>query len=162
MRSNYNQKTILLWGTTGIGKSSLGNLILGKDLFPISDEEESCTSKLTEETSYLNSSIKVLDTPGFSDSYGEDESNFDEMLEDLKDRYIDLVLIVLNFHDSRLDEETQKMIKILCEVFPENLSRHVGIVFTFLLLFAGLMIYRYRKELWEIISDIIFFWKKHN
>ena len=51
MRSNYNQKTILLWGTTGIGKSSLGNLILGKDLFPISDEEESCTSKLTEETS---------------------------------------------------------------------------------------------------------------
>lgn len=46
-----------------------------------------------------------------------------------------------------------------------NPSLLIGIycvVFGIVLCFTILMIYRFRKELWEIISDIIIFWKKHN
>ena len=56
----------------------------------------------------------------------------------------------------------KNILKIGDKPNPLYLIIPFGIVFTILLLFAGLMIYRYRKDLWEIISDIIFFWKKHN
>lgn len=44
---------------------------------------------------------------------------------------IDLILIILNFKRPRFDYKIQQIIKILCKVFPRNLSHHVGIVFTF-------------------------------
>ena len=36
------------------------------------------------------------------------------------------------------------------------------VIFTLVFGFSILMIWRYRKELWEIISDILHFWKKHH
>ena len=126
-----NRKTIVLYGETGNGKSSLGNLILGDDLFEVSDYEDSLTKKPDIKRSLIYPNIEVIDTPGFSDSDGEDDYNFKKMMRSLEDKQVDFILIVLNFQETKFDRNTQLLIKILCNVFPRNLLHHVGVAFTF-------------------------------
>lgn len=123
-------------GQTGSGKSSLGNMILGRDEFDVSDDYQSCTERSTKKTSSIYPFIDIIDTPGLSDSNGRDQAHTEQMLDFIKGlndnerKNINLVLIVINFYCRRLDEETQKMILFLSNVFPINLSHHIGIVFT--------------------------------
>ena len=58
---------IVLLGTTGAGKSSLGNCLLGKDFFEVSDEPRSCTEKTTMQKGRLcgdGPQFELIDTPG--------------------------------------------------------------------------------------------------
>ena len=131
-----DKKTVLLIGETGTGKSSFGNMLLGRDEFNVSDEEESCTSETLIKTSSLDPSIEVIDTPGLLDTHLRDQANTQQMVDYIKhlqeneNNNLHLVIVVLNFFCKRLNSEIQNMIKFLCNVFPINFSHHIAIVFT--------------------------------
>ena len=76
-----NQASILLFGETGVGKSSLGNLILNEpNAFSISDKPESET-KVTCGKFNEKKDIFIIDTPGIQDSEGKDKEHVDQMID---------------------------------------------------------------------------------
>ena len=124
-------KNILLIGETGTGKSSLGNFILGEDYFVVSNEPNSCTNKIVGRKSKLDENIFVIDTPGYNDTKGSDRKNFEDVLEYFcKGKKLEFVLLTLNFQSPRFPFSCQNFIKFLCNVFPKNFCKHIGIVFT--------------------------------
>ena len=142
-------KTILLIGQTGSGKSTLGNLLIGDHVFETSGGFNSCTGETVKESSLKYNFLDVIDTPGLSDTYGKDEINTKNMTEFLKNLHdnrsnINLVLVVINSKDKRFDNIMKKMIYFLCNVFPVDLSHHIGIAFTF---------YNHERELNKYGSD---------
>ena len=123
-------KNILLIGETGTGKSSLGNFLLGEDFFKVSNNPLSGTKEIKVKENKKDN-IFVIDTPGYQDSYGNDEKNFENILEYFcKKKKLELILMTLNYKAPRLPFTIINLIKFLCNAFPKKLSEHIGFVFT--------------------------------
>jgi predicted GTPase len=129
-------KAVCLIGCTGHGKSSTGNSLLDCDEFGTSPGTESLTCELegvlarwmvdtTEEP------IIVLDTPGIGDTQNRDTKHIAEMVVRLKELgYVHTFLLVFNYEEPRLSEQTQDCLRLFCEVFDERFFENAMLVFT--------------------------------
>jgi len=119
---------IVILGGTGVGKSSLANVLIGESpdctncTFPICDGSDSCT----KETNYAEapwlgngSPFTIVDTPGFGDSDGEDNELIDEMVDALKNQIntTNVFLLSFNAQDERMNTATQQMLREMEALF---------------------------------------------
>ena len=110
---------LLLIGQTGVGKSSLGNFLLRKDVFQISDKNECCTKTVNI---CSNKGLTIIDTP----CLGGKEKDEVEILKTIMN-YVKLmrqfkgILILFNSFEFRVSDGIMSMIKNFCNVFGSEI-----------------------------------------
>jgi len=126
-------------GQTGSGKSQLCNFICrdkSNKKFIVSDGLNSQTKKpqvesFTRQVNRKDIKIELIDTPGCSDSEGEELKNFKLLIDELRQlKSIDLFLLVLNF-TTRIDQSVRNYLQLISSTFtPMEFYNHLAIIFT--------------------------------
>lgn len=135
MTNNFHK--IIVLGQTGDGKSTFCNYILGEKQCKESDGPNSETKKINAyaSTKEKNKDIIMIDTPGLSDSDGEDQEIIDKIRTEIRDNHckgIKSIIIMHNFNVLRLCDQSKKLLFIYSKLFPiPEFWQHVGIVFSF-------------------------------
>ena len=127
--------TIFVFGESGVGKSSFGNIIIKKkDAFKVGSSCHSMTLETIAIGNEINNEIiYFIDYPGHSTSTGQDKKYLKQMIEYIHkwDKGINAFFIVLNIQEPRFTEETQKMIKLMNYFFNDpTMWERTGIIFT--------------------------------
>ncbi len=130
--STSDKKGVIILGETGVGKSNLGNFLIKANDFKTS----SSTNSETQHVFYGESKeIIVIDSPGANDSSQNDDIEEEHLIEIVKAfkkaKYLNTILILLNYQQPRLSKNLKIMIKLFSSVFKISFFlKHLGIVFT--------------------------------
>lgn len=124
--------SILLLGETGNGKSQLGSFLLGNSsAFYVSNDPDSVT-KDVQEVWGLNHKLQIIDTPGFEDSFGNEQNNINKIVEYVRNKKINAIIILFNFHQAnKLSLHIKEILIDIFRFFPQkDFFEHVGFVFS--------------------------------
>ena len=135
METKENITKIVLLGETGVGKSSLGNYIIGEEEFLKNGEAKRVTNQIEGRISKREKykDIYVIDTPGFQDTYLEDQKFIEELKTKFKDKNagVRAICLLVSFCNPRLMPYLKRQIYIYCLLFSiEDFWEHISIVFT--------------------------------
>ena len=140
-KENPDALRMVLYGPTGLGKSTLGNRICGDDSenadqgpFKVSSGTRSATSKIQKEFiqkgRYLHA-ISVTDQPGTFDSQGGDKKHASELVSYLRGiEYIHAFVLVQSLNSPRFDANYQQMLRELIKLLGSDVWRHIILIFT--------------------------------
>ncbi|XP_035985802.1 GTPase IMAP family member 9-like [Fundulus heteroclitus] len=126
-----NETKIVLLGKTGVGKSSLGNAILGDSLFKEKSSPTSETNMFNAESKDINGErVTVIDTPGIFDNRLKEEDLKAEMIKCIEhcSPCIHAFLIVLKV--DRYTDQEKEIIHKIKQYFPKEILKHAVVVFT--------------------------------
>ncbi|KAG1955839.1 GTPase IMAP family member 8 [Pimephales promelas] len=117
---------IVLIGKSDAGKSSIGNVILGRDAFKESRTRESEIQRGTVE----DRNISIIDTPGFFNTQLTDEEMKKQMMKslDLSDPGPHVFLLVIRI--DRFTENVDKIVRKIHEHFGKEAFRFTMVLFT--------------------------------
>jgi ABC-type dipeptide/oligopeptide/nickel transport system ATPase subunit len=124
-------KSLLLFGETGSGKSTLGNYILEEEVFKVGDDLDSITKNTIGKKSKNNDKY-VIDSPGLSDSNSEDIKHLNDMIDFIKKhKELQAIVVVLNFQISRITNSMRNILKLISNIFQGvDIGNNLCIVFT--------------------------------
>jgi predicted GTPase len=123
---NSKTKTIILLGKTGHGKSTFCNLLSDSFEFKVAAETDvnSCTKEIKKKEYDIkeeNIKLVIIDTPGFSDSDGDDPN----IIKDIKNYLlkkdlprINSIIVIISIQEPKLDQSIQLFLGAMCQVFP--------------------------------------------
>jgi GTP-binding protein EngB required for normal cell division len=134
MNQKLEKICFVLFGETGHGKSTLGNGILGKEIFKTNDTMQSVTKEIYESNGIGKSeNIFVIDTPGLNDSEGKENEYLKKLANYLKKRTdIKGIIVVLNFNlNAALQNCAEKSFKTIFKIFKsESICTNIIVTFT--------------------------------
>jgi len=130
---------IVILGATGVGKSSLANVLLGRDknydgrgydhgCFKVESGLDSITKATCAETGYWMGNTRdgarftIIDTPGFGDKLLEEEKTIDGLVKTLRDeiKHIHVFVIAFKQTDNRMTNALRSMISLFEKMFGDG------------------------------------------
>ncbi|BFU25483.1 AIG1 family/50S ribosome-binding GTPase, putative [Entamoeba histolytica] len=163
---SIKQTKLLILGSTGDGKSTLGNFILKKNVFKESNDPKSETKQtLGSYGEGDRRDVFVIDTPGLQDSEGMERKYMNQMVDYIKEQKgLQAIVIVLNFNQDRFAQNIKTMIKIIWNVFRiPDFWKHVCIVWTKCYCYTPKEVFeemkkpkveKYQQELLKLVMEI--------